>query len=461
MRRIVRTDWWVAVAAVLVLVVLNEVNRHYLVDSNNHFGLITTADEASYLVPPANWIHTGVWKDNSNGLTAYFQRSPGYGMMYMCCLLAGSYSFLLLKLLQIVLFACSIFLFRRLLNLWDVKQSWQWIATLIYAFLPAYSGFVYYTLTEAVTPFFLIWSVLEWTKAHQNQQRSWSLLLSTALLILIRPQMMVLVLVVVVLFLLTRKWKSVKWLSLAFLPLALWYGRTAYITGEVPAMHPIYSVTNNHLYRPTHEALTGLFRIWEYRSDVFHEQVGTVAFGDSAAVEGVIAALPEDCKNEVGPLLYQYRELQLKRIELFGNGTISQSYPGEQAFMEDVQAVRTELIRRNRFRYYVQTPARSAVEMLTLSHLNLYVFQGLWRGKWWMEVLRLLVFVVITSSIALTALLLFLRRGDSLHYALIVGLIVFFGYLFFIQRLNEDRYIYPFLPVFLALGTVTLARIRR
>ena len=151
----------------------------------------------------------------------------------------------------------------------------------------------------------------------------------------------------------------------------------------------------------------------------------------------------------------KYREAHFK------NTAITSCLEGERSVEEDVYSTRTRLIAENGWEFYVKTPVRSAVEMLTLSHLNLYIFQGPWRGKWWMECMRVSSFAVIACSIALTALLLFLRRTSSLHYALILGMFAFLMYLFFVQRLNEDRYIYPLLPLFLAISVVTLHQINQ
>lgn len=451
-----------ACIATVFIVALNEVNRSYLNDTTPYrFGLIATADEASYLVPPVNWIEAGEWKDNSNGITAFFQRPPGYGLLYLPCLILGKYSLLGLKIIHIILFFLSIFLFRAVLEQWRIGTRGQWIGTFLFALLPAYSGFMYYTLTEAVMPFFVLWCALNWSKAFNGTYTPVALVTSSAMLLLIRPQLAFLLMAVLLALLIRRNYKALFWLSLSLLPIGGWYLRTGWISNEAPSLHPIYSETNNHLYRPSHAALTDLFRIWEWRSDIFHNQVGRIVRGDSMAIAQVVQELPVPYRSEVSPLLYRFNALNTYRETHFKNTAITSCFEGERSFEEDVYSTRTRLIAENGWEFYVKTPVRSAVEMLTLSHLNLFIFQGPWRGKWWMECMRVSSFAVITCSIALTALLLFLRRTSSLHYALILGMFAFLMYLFFVQRLNEDRYIYPLLPLFLAISVVTLHQINQ
>ena len=125
--------------ALAATVLVNEINLTFL---EPHYpykqGLITTADEYSYFSAAEQLLKTGEWNVNSTGEKAYI-RTPGYGTIYFIALaLGGSHAFVVLKCIQLFLFAGSIVLFFRLARLFtDEKLSL--IATAIYALLPCFS----------------------------------------------------------------------------------------------------------------------------------------------------------------------------------------------------------------------------------------------------------------------------------------------------------------------------------
>ena len=139
-------------------------------------GLLTSADEASYFAPAFNFLQKGTWKDNSIGQSAYFQRTPGYGLVYLFCLvITGKKAFWMLKLLQILAFSGSIFLFGNILEKLLKNSKFAIFGTLIYAFVPAFSGFIYFTLTESFTPFLVLWSVFAGISFEQKKNNfSWN-----------------------------------------------------------------------------------------------------------------------------------------------------------------------------------------------------------------------------------------------------------------------------------------------
>lgn len=99
--------------------------------------MIQTADDASYLAPPVNFIETGVWADNSVGLSRYFQRPPGYGMIYGAFyLFLGKYAFWGLKLLQILCFFFSIVMMGKLLERLSINERLLLLFMGSYAFIP-------------------------------------------------------------------------------------------------------------------------------------------------------------------------------------------------------------------------------------------------------------------------------------------------------------------------------------
>tara|TARA_B110000902_G_scaffold73976_1_gene87372 strand:- start:58594 stop:59319 length:726 start_codon:yes stop_codon:yes gene_type:complete len=172
-------------------------------------GIIRTADDASYVQPPMNLKNRGTWKDNSAGNSSYYQRPPGYGMLYLASShLYPSNPYVVIKTIQILGFFVSILLVFKLLIQYGLNQKWALVATGLYAFLPNFSGFIYHSITEGITPVLLLWSIYEWTKLLQVNQGSSQVIsfrcfLSNGFLLLVRPQLIVFVIVFIV-YLLTQ-----------------------------------------------------------------------------------------------------------------------------------------------------------------------------------------------------------------------------------------------------------------
>jgi hypothetical protein len=84
----------------LLAVMLQESNLSYVKKNHAHreaYGRILTADDASYLEPPINWVTKGTWKDGSRGNSSFVQRPPGYGILFLVgnfCFPSNPYFFL-------------------------------------------------------------------------------------------------------------------------------------------------------------------------------------------------------------------------------------------------------------------------------------------------------------------------------------------------------------------------------
>lgn len=448
----------IAFLGTVLSVSINEFNRHHLNSNLPHqFGMIYTADESSYLVPPENWVNIGEWKDNSMGLTAYYQRPPGYGAIYLInYLLLKENALLGMKILQICIFFFSCIVFWKILKELRLPPKWQYVTMAIFSFLPSYSGFIYFSITEGVTPFFMLWSVYEFFRSNKKNQPTIRLIISSALLLLIRPQLAVFPLMGILYFLVQKNYKTVAFMALAFLPISVWYVRTAFISEEIPSIHPIYSATNNHLYRPTHAALTDIYRVWEYRSDVFHSHIGKAVSGDSNQLKIAVEEIPTQYRQEMIELLYEFSALSNYRVKHFSGKPIKGFYKGELEFISKTKQLRKKFIEENPIDFYFKTPFNSALQFMNKSYLNLYIFQATFRGNFLVEGLRILCWFIFIGSFLLTFLIPLKVKWKSLEVALVVGIGLFLFYLVAFQRLNEERYIVPIMPLLLLLGAYSL-----
>jgi hypothetical protein len=440
--------------ALLALILLNELNVQFISPNYPYkSGLITTADEYSYFSPAEQFYNTGEWDQNKDGEAAYI-RTPGYGIVYFIALVIGhQHSFFVLKVLQILLFGGSIYLLFVISRMF-FKPSLSLSIAFIYAFLPCYSGFVYYTLSEAILPFFLFL----WVYSILTPKRKWhwyELAMSSATLVIIRPQLIVFPVLLCAYFLIQRN-RTFWALLVGFLPILLWNVRTTFVLGEWPGIHPIYSTTNNTLYRPPHKAMTDLFRVWEYRGDVFHENMGLLSIDTTHVARiKVLQTIPIEFHQAVEPVLLEFQHFRYLQATAYNGKKLSGYLPGERQLVKSIQMVKTHLQSQHLFTYWIKTPVQSFKQLIGTSMMNLYVFQATWKDSIIVICLKWICFLSIFCGFLSTCYQAIWDNNTRLQLIAISVLVSVF-YLVFFQRMNEERYLYPYLGLFLFFAFKTI-----
>lgn len=445
--------WAIAVVSIGVLVLLNEVNLSYLKGEFPYKeGLITTADEPSYFAPVDNLFLHGIWKDNSIGDSSYFTRTPGYGFVYLLAkLLGGDAAFFLLKIFQLIFFGGSVILFAKILSLLKLPNRWILISTLLFGVLPCFSGFVYYTLSESITPFFVLWSVYAVLKDENSTKLSWNVIFAVTCLLLIRPQLIILPIVCGLFYVRKNKYLTLS-ITLAFIPFILWNIRSYAIAGEWLGIHPIYSKTNNSLFRPPHKEMTDLFRIWEYRGDHFHNAMALLSRDTTQTTRTeVLADIPTKYHASVEPLLKDFQYFRFDQLHSTNPKASADFFPGEKELVSKIQRAKHTLIAENTWDYYIQTPWMSFKAIITTSMMNLYVFQDPWRNNLLVFGLKIGSFLLIVIGL-LSAVLILLIRSETILKVIAVSVLSSLFYLSFIQRFNEERYLTPYLGLLFMLA---------
>ncbi|MFN5911379.1 MAG: hypothetical protein ACK45H_08605 [Bacteroidota bacterium] len=445
-----RKLFFFALTATLLAVIWQQINLHYLFPNGTVqpvSGMIETADDASYLSPPKNFIVNGVWADNSVGLSRYYQRPPGYGMIFgVFYFFLGNDAFIALKVLQIICFFLSVFLLGKILRLINMTQKLTLVFTGIFALLPIYSGFIYFSITEGITPFLVIFAIYSNLSANKTQT-----FVSLALILLVRPQLLFIPSLFLMLSLIRKEYKMSAIILISGIPFMFWMFRNTMIAGEFPGIHPIYSDTNQSLYRPGHRALTDLFRIWEHDGEHFHSIIhGICAAQNNEEVAQIALEVPDPFRSRVAPVLEAFNVLYQRKD--YGRSIAFKQL--ESKFVYTVDAIRNDLRKEFKFDFYVKTPVNSAVYLLSKSQLNLFVFQETFRGSLLMELIRYLSVLIINLGAVSCVYVLFIRNHFSLRW-IAAGVLTYFCYLFFFQRMNEERYLTPLLPVLLILLAVS------
>jgi heme/copper-type cytochrome/quinol oxidase subunit 4 len=439
-----------AFVGTLLAIFWQEINSSALnISGPPRYGFVPTADDASYLSPPKNYLESGVWADNSQGVSRYFQRPPGYGAIFgIFHFVLGKYALIGLKIFQICIYFFTIYLLGKTLLILSKSEKWSLIGATIVAVLPIYSGFMYYTLTESLSPFLLLWTIYTFLSSKSLLV----LTLPSALLLLVRPQLMIFPLALILFSILKKEKQKILAFSLSFLPLALWMLRSALISGEFQGLHPIYSDTNISLYRPSHAAMTDLFRIWESDGESFHQTIACISSAhDLEELKPCIDAIPEAFRRKTSPIIVEYFQL-LHRSD-YGNS--EEFKKKEIAFIQGVKQTRKELIAASPWTHYLITPVKSAIYLLRKSQLNLNIFQDKFRGNVLMEFVRWISILLINLGM-MSALIQLFKKKLNLITVLSAAIIAYFFYLIYFQRMNEERYLTPLLPILLILFILTL-----
>lgn len=435
----------VVLITTILMVILNEINLSHLYPEYPYKdGLITTADEYSYFFPAESLYQTGEWIASGDGSKAYL-RTPGYGFFYLIALVIGqSKAFLVLKILQISCFAGTLFLLFKILCKY-ISRQFSLVATIIFGLLPCFHGFTYYTLSESVIPFFMLWWVFSIIKPRKIDFVN--LFLSTSLLVLIRPQLIVFPIIFVVYYLIRKNKRSI-YLLAGLMPFLLWQLRTATIIGHWPDLHPVYSLSNNSIFRPPHQKLTELFKIWEHESDVFHENMGVLSADSSEIARNKVAAtIPVHFHQDVLPILKEFQLLRYRQ-GLYTSIKINDYLPGEKELTERIDELTFQLKSENKIDYFIFTPLKSLKKLLFTSMMNLNVFQEAWKDNILVLALKILSFTLILLGFIHSFFFCFTPKQSIEIRLLAFAVLISIFYLAYFQRLNEERYLYPYLGLF-------------
>lgn len=426
-------------------------------------GMHTTADDASYLAPAENWWHTGTWKDNSVGISSYIQRPPMMGIIHLLEYVPfGKFAPAAHFLFCLLLHGWSLYRLPRLLTQFlPEKQALS--AAWLYATLPCFWGFLSYQITESVSPALVLLLASYLLNRNKTGSSILPILILTTVLWLLRPVLILLVLFPLIIYL-KKNWLSLRKVqigvtaALCLLAVFSWEIRKAGYSGKWGELHPIYHAENASLYRPPHEAMSDLFRIWETRPEVFHAIAHSCWGEDStkrsaAFLEGYIQErnVPMSVL-ELQELLAAYAAVNRPVIHAIESGKTPVQTMAERRFMHRVYQLESRLRKSNKQQYYLTTPFLSMKEMLTKSQLNPELFQVHFRGKLPVELLRYVCVALINLLVAGTILVMFRRKSELRWMAF--GILLYGFYLFYVQRLNEDRYLVPALGVLFVTGSI-------
>jgi len=463
----------IAFVCMALAFVVNKINIKHLYNQSqiewlNH-QKVTTADDAGYIRPAENYLKTGQWKDNFYGYSTYYQRSPGYGGIYLIFkILFKDNAIGFLMLFQTLLFGVGVYMLGKILFIITNQKLMSLVLASLYGLLPSAYGFVFYNITEGITPFLVIMFLYYLFKINAHIQHKTNHFLVAVLgmvLLLTRPQLLPLVMSypLFIVFKMGLKLESFKKIVLygliAFSGFGIWMVRNYKISNQIIALHPIYDNTNNTIFRPTHQALSELYRIWEHKPENLHQSlvpIWTNTINGTIHQKHFINAvnfIPKKVKKiipkkEWHQLFVDYHNTIQKQKTFYNKKMFMPTtlLKEEQDFINTVNQFKTRLKKELWLTNLFITPLKSYKKTAVHSNLNLYIFQNTFRGNFWMEVLRWLSFLVFSISIFIS-LWLWLFKFEVLIRVLSFIVFGYTFYLIFFQRMNETRYMHPIYPI--------------
>lgn len=465
----------IGLASLLFAMLFNFLNTHFLnADGVELRGgqTVATADDASYIAPADNFYAGNGWKGNSVGLNSNYLRSPGYGCIYLLFkVLFPDNPFLWLRIFQILLFAISTALLYETSRWFIDNELASACVALLYGITPFACGFLSYTLTEGVTPAFVIFFIYSLSRYCQGRKWFWLALavFFFAILFVIRPVLGVMLpLLPLAVWLKSengvtqRISRSVAVVLLALMPMCIWQVRNWQIAGRYVGLHPIYSVDSPDLFRPAHKSVWNFERLWAPRGDDFHASIlglwQSALNGDTTnvAVDNAVLQVPDKVLQKVGrqavaDAFGEYQRLLHKQVPFFVGGEVVPQWfvDEEKAVVSQFEDLERQVRSSFPLMVHVVGPAKVYGRMVLHSNLSMYMFQKTFRGKPLMEFFRFIFFAIHALLFVLIWVALVQNWRCWFKFAIVAVVAFYLVYLAWFQRGIEERYTLPMLPILL------------
>lgn len=425
---------------------------------------VSTSDDASYLSPAENWLKGEGWRSNAAGNASLTVRSPGYGLLYATfrIVLQEQNAIRALIIFQILLFSLAVAFLPHIGVILGLNQKVAFGIGMLVAVLPTFSGFLSYTLTEAITPSLVLIFLYFLLRFYRYAFASFlPAAIVLGFLLIVRPPMLIWVFSVLV-FLFNppsrqMRNKLLSILAIALAPLLIWQIFISVQTEEVQGLHPIYQTDSNDLYRPLHHSIWDYHKTWGQEGPVFNATVNAL-WGDALngrnpdqTIEKIIQSSDKKAVELIGSRRLEraysdYFEILLTQVPYNKSGsTIGGESLAEKELKGRFEEFRKTYSRTYFVKAYFLVPLEVYFHLGFHSNLSLFVFQKALRGSLVVELLRYFSFFIHFGLFILFPLAAFLTRNSVLCRSVFIPVLLYLGYLCFFQRGVEERYTLPVL----------------
>lgn len=447
---------------------------------------IYSIDNEYYLSPVDNYVRGKGWKRSpavSDG--DYFRRVPGYSLVYLLFykLFGSENLWLFLKLFQFGLFTLTIPLFYRICT-FLTNGIGPKIATVIYAATPMVGGWVFYTITEGITPELMVLYLYFTYRGFQNiENRKKTIFYSVAMLfltslVLTRPYAAIAGIILVFALL-----KDLSVLKRRFIPgfafifligfigIGSWTLRNYQLTGEVVFLEKAYHPQSLDRMKPEFRGMFSFAKCWGEDGDQFNKYHQPFYFatlaGDTQAVEirKVIDQLPPAVVSDFGnDRLYGVLKLHQKAIAVQKPFYDEEKAQPDTYFPEQLKAEKAynQLIKEYRkkhfFSYWIGSPLTYLKRMVVHSNTaHVFIFQGNISLPLRLYKALLLLTHLFIYGVVIFNIFRIKKRFDYVVYVITPLLFIFF--FSFIHREIEQRYMLPVLPIMIIGSSLLLTDI--
>lgn len=447
---------------------------------------IYSIDNEYYLSPADNYVHGKGWKRSpavSDG--DYFRRVPGYSLVYLLFykLFGSEHLWFFLKLFQFLLFTLTIPLFYRICT-FLANGIGPKIATVVYAATPMVGGWVFYTITEGITPELTVLYLYFTYKGFQSiEKRKKTIFYSLAMvfltyLVLTRPYAAITGLILVFAALkdlAVLKRRFIAGFSFVFLigfvGIGSWALRNYRLTGEVVFLEKAYHPQSLDRMKPEFRGMFSFAKCWGEDGDQFNKYHQPFYFaalaGDTrpAEIQKVIDQLPPAVVSDFGNDRLSH-VLKLHQTAI----AIQKPYYEEEKAQPDTyfpeqlkaEAAYNRLIKEYKqkhfFKYWISSPFTYLKRMIVHSNTaHVFIFQGTISLPLRIyKALLLLVHLFIYAAIIFNVFRI-KKRFEYVVYVITPLLFIFF--FSFVHREIEQRYMLPVLPVMIIGSSLLLTDI--
>ncbi len=324
----------ISLISVVSALSINQINLNWLRNESTDLRFdetVITADDLSYISPAENFIRHGELKNNMNGRGAYFLRPPGYSILFIVTgyFFDAKTSLKAVKFIQLLLFGISVYCLFFISYDYLKSKKMAILITGFYGISTIAAGFIYYTLTEGITPALLLFYVFFLTRAKKRAKYHDYYIASAlfSFLFITRPVLGIFGLALPF-YLYASYWNQKKIFFVQILisgliassSMLVWQVRNWNIANEFVGFHPIYYAENSQsCFRPTHAALWELCKGWGEIGSNFHSYIGPFW---NAAIHGnptdndiqiILENFPEKVVDKLGKeqLVSMFRNYQL------------------------------------------------------------------------------------------------------------------------------------------------------
>ena len=391
-------------------------------------------------------------------------RSPGYGLLYATfrIFFLEQNAIHALIVFQILLFSLAVAILPQIGGLLGLEHKVAFGISLLVAVLPTFSGFLSYTLTEAITPSLVLIFLYLLLRFYRNSSHFFlPVAVVMGFLLLVRPPMLIWIFSVLVLMFTQSSRQMQKpllsILIIALLPLFIWQIFISVQTEEIQGLHPIYQIDSNDLYRPLHSSIWNYHKAWGQEGPVFNRTVnalwGNAINGENPdqTIEQIIQSSDRDAVKLIGSeklrkAYSDYYNILVTQVPFHKSGRILEGESlAEKELKSRFQEFRETYTHHYFLDAYFLVPMEVYFKLGFHSNLSLFVFQKAWRGSFVVEMLRYFSFFIHFGLFLLFPLAAFSTRKSVLCRSIFIPVLLYLGYLCFFQRGVEERYTLPVL----------------